>query len=181
MEWQKIFSALLLPCILLSVNWRTKTEEAWERGYILLIFSVNMILLFLFLFLYHTHTHTSIATYHQSYLPSGYTYHPNTSSYPYRATTTTNSGAPEIAEGDLLKIAERVPRDWQHLGIKLGVEYSILENLRTTHPSDTRSAAMEMFGIWQRTKGKHATKKALKTALLELKYGRVANEVFPND
>ena len=135
----------------------------------------------------HTHPHyTHTCTLHTPtplivpYAQSGgYMYRPSpTHTHLYGAP---KSGAEKIAEGDLLKIAERVPRDWQHLGIKLGVEYSILETLRTTHPSDARSATMEMFGIWQRTKGKAATRKALKQALLNLKYGRVANEVFPND
>ena len=96
-------------------------------------------------------------------------------------TTTSTNQAEYISEGDLLKIADRLPRDWQHLGIKLGVEYSVLESLRTKNVFDTRLSTMEMFGIWQRTKGKAATRKSLKEALKSLGYGRVAREVFPND
>ena len=81
-----------------------------------------------------------------------------------------------ISEEDLQKIADHLPHDWQHLGNKLGVQYSVLESFRTAHP--TQKAAMEMLKCWQKTKGKAATRKKLKEALEKLGYGRLAKEVF---
>ena len=102
----------------------------------------------------HTHTHTAPAV---------------------------SSSAIIISDSELMTIAERIPRDWQHLGIKLGVPYSVLESIRKNHAYDTRQAAMEMFATWQRSRGDKCTRSALKEALKSLGYGRVAQEVFGRD
>ena len=86
-------------------------------------------------------------------------------------------GSPQIPEATLFRIAERIPQDWQHLGIKLGVSYSNLEALRHQHIHDTRRATMEMFALWLKG-NKGATKSALKEALLSLGFGRLAKEEF---
>ena len=88
-------------------------------------------------------------------------------------------GSPQIPEATLFRIAERIPQDWQHLGIKLGVSYSNLEALRHQHIHDTRRATMEMFALWLKG-NKGATKSALKEALLSLGFGRLAKEEFPD-
>ena len=135
----------------------------------------------------HTHTHTESSCmpnpshpyYTRSYPPTVAT---PTMTPPTTAPTTSAAQQAEyISDGDLLKVAERLPRDWQHLGIKLGISYSTLESLQAQYPFDTRMATLTMFGTWQRIKKKEATRKSLKQALISLGYGRVAKEVFTND
>jgi hypothetical protein len=83
-----------------------------------------------------------------------------------------------IPESTFVKIAERLPRDWVRLGVKLGVPYTTIERLRVRHTADYLPAVMEMFGIWQRSKGREATKRALKRALVDMNFGRLAVECF---
>ena len=90
------------------------------------------------------------------------------------------AGSSQVQETTMMKIAEYLPRDWQHLGIRLGLSYSRLEALREAHIHDTRKAAMGMFGLWQVEKGEAATRTALKDALVALGYGRLAREEFPD-
>ena len=78
-------------------------------------------------------------------------------------------------------IAEHIPREWQRLGIALGIQYSVLESIRRKHSSDTLAASMEMFATWQRLKGDKATRIALKEALTSLNYGRLVQELFEED
>ena len=94
---------------------------------------------------------------------------------------TENSLAEFIPEADLIKIAQRIPIDWTHLGIKLDVEYSILEGLRRRYSTDYVPAVLEMFHIWQRSKGREATRRVLKKALIDIGFARVAVECFPNE
>ena len=116
-------------------------------------------------------------------IPPSYTHVPiRPIPLPRSDTDPSRRGEPEyISKEDLTRIAEVVPRDWQHLGIKLGVEYTKLEALRTKHPFDSTLATLEMFRLWQTKKGKLATRKALKQALIDLKFGLVAREIFAND
>ena len=85
-----------------------------------------------------------------------------------------------IPSSSFEKIAERMPRDWFTLGVKLGVESTQLQKLRTKHSFDHVPAALEMFGLWQQTKGRLATRKALKDVLVKMEYGRLAYELFPD-
>lgn len=78
------------------------------------------------------------------------------------------------------KIAERMPRDWFTLGVKLGVESTQLQKLRAKHSFNHVPAVLEMFSLWQQTKGRSATRKALKNVLIRMEYGRLAIELFPN-
>ena len=91
------------------------------------------------------------------------------------------AGAEFISDEDLSEIAGRILMDWQHLGIKLKVPYSKLESFRTKHHSSSEQAAREMLGYWQATKGKAATRRALREALEGLGYGRLVEEIFRND
>lgn len=85
-----------------------------------------------------------------------------------------------IPEAIFVKIAERLPRDWVRLGVKLGVSFSVLERLRYKHEPDHVPAALEMFGLWQILMAREATRKKLKQALVDINKGRIAGECFPD-
>ena len=104
-------------------------------------------------------------------------------SHTHTAPSVLPSRLPEvtISEEELMIIAERIPREWQRLGIALGIQYSVLESIRRKHSSDTLAASMEMFATWQRLKGDKATRIALKEALNFLNYGRLVQELFEKD
>ena len=85
-----------------------------------------------------------------------------------------------IPSSSFEKIAGRMPRDWFTLGVKLGVESTQLQKLRTKHSFNHVPAALEMFSLWQQTKGRLATRKALKDVLVKMEYGRLAYELFPD-
>ena len=104
---------------------------------------------------------------------------PQFSSYPLTSPTR-QSLHENIPSGVFEKIAERMPRDWFTLGVKLGVESTRLQKLRTKHSFNHVPAALEMFGLWQQTKGRLATRKALKDVLEKMEYGRLAFELFPD-
>ena len=85
-----------------------------------------------------------------------------------------------VSEEILVEIAPLVVPIWEHLGVKLGVPFSKIQEAR----SDTttfKAAVLAMFHMWQRQKGREATRKALKQALIDLKYKKVACQYFPND
>lgn len=86
-----------------------------------------------------------------------------------------------IPDSALETIAERMPRDWFTLGVKLGVPSSQLEKLRSKHSSNHVPAALDMFSLWQQAKGRSATRRALKDILVKMEYGRLAKELFPKD
>ncbi len=80
---------------------------------------------------------------------------------------------------DLNKIASRVTREWQHLGIKLGLTMATgLQEINIRHRGNPQQAALEMLYTWQKVKKKDATKRALKKALLQQSFGRLATELF---
>ena len=83
-----------------------------------------------------------------------------------------------FTERELLTIASNIPRDWQTLGIKLGLLFPALENIRYKHSLDVQGAAMEMFEVWRREKGEQATRTSLRDSLVAVGYGRMAEEVF---
>ena len=85
-----------------------------------------------------------------------------------------------IPSSSFEKIAERMPRDWFTLGVKLGVESTQLQRLRMKHSFNHVPATLEMFSLWQQTKGRLATRKALKDVLVKMEYGRLAYELFPD-
>lgn len=91
------------------------------------------------------------------------------------------AGPEPFTDSELMTIAERIPRDWQNLGIKLGIMYTTLENIRMRNMFDCRQAALEMFSVWRRNKGHQATRAALKDALMSVGYRRVVEDVFGKD
>ena len=86
-----------------------------------------------------------------------------------------------ISDDVMLKVAAGLPREWIRLGVKLGVEYTTLVNLGDKYLGDYIQAVLEMFAIWQRVKGPAATKQALKRALMELGYSRLAKQCYPHE
>lgn len=87
----------------------------------------------------------------------------------------------QISDDVMIKIATGLPREWVRLGVKLGVEYSTLVQLGEKHSGDYMQAVLEMFAVWQRLKGAAATKQALKRALMDLGYGRLARQCYPHE
>ena len=86
-----------------------------------------------------------------------------------------------ISHEDLDKIASKVHREWQHLGIKLGLTMTDgLRDIHYKHRSDPVKATRAMLHTWQKVKKKEATRRALKKALIEQNMGRLANELFPD-
>ena len=113
--------------------------------------------------------------------PTGLGMPPRYPNYALACTGTQRSGVHEhIPSSAFEKIAERMPRDWFRLGVKLGVESSLLRKLQSKHSFNHVPAALEMFSLWQQTRGKLATRKALKDALVKMEYGRLAHELFPD-
>ena len=86
-----------------------------------------------------------------------------------------------FTELQLKMIAQRIPRDWQNVGIKLGIMWTTLESIRAKHTFDCERAAMEMFNVWRRNKGEQATRVVLKDALMCVGYGRLVEDVFGSD
>lgn len=97
--------------------------------------------------------------------------------FPSAAHAPTSQSETELlfTDEELMSIAEQLPGEWQRLGIKLGLAYSILESVRMKHVLDPCQAAMEMFSLWQRTKGEQATRSALRQALVSVGYARLAS------
>ena len=81
----------------------------------------------------------------------------------------------------MLTIASHIPRDWETLGIKLGLLFPALENIRYKHSLDVQGAAMEMLEVWRREKGEQATRTALRESLVAVGYGRIAEKILGKD
>lgn len=99
----------------------------------------------------------------------------------YMPPVSNTSGAEYISNADFNTIAGRIKREWRHLGIKLNVDYSIIQELHDQNPNNDRLAARMMLDTWQKTQGKAATRRALKKGLLELNLGRLASDLFPSE
>lgn len=106
---------------------------------------------------------------------------PPTSSFPHYTHVPRTGLAEPIPRSALETIAERMPRDWFTLGVKLGVPSTQLERLRSKHSFNHVPAALEMLSLWQQIKGRLATRRALKDVLVRMEYGRLAKELFPNE
>lgn len=87
----------------------------------------------------------------------------------------------KFSTSELLTIASRIPQDWQTLGIKLGLTYHVLEDIRTRNIFDVKQAILEMLALWRREKKDQATRAALRYALLAIRYSRLAEEIFDRD
>ena len=83
-----------------------------------------------------------------------------------------------FTDEELLTIAGRIPRDWQTLGIKLGLVYTTLDNIHLRHVSNVQQAGVEMLQVWRRERGDQATRSVLRDALKSIGFGRLAQEVF---
>ena len=91
--------------------------------------------------------------------------------------------ADDIPDITMRQIALRIKRKWFDLGVKLRVECSELEAIQKglNHPTDYEDATKKMFHLWKRTKRELATKQALKQALVDMEYERLAQELFQDD
>ena len=86
-----------------------------------------------------------------------------------------------FTDGELQTVAGRIPQDWQTLGIKLGIIYPTLQNIRYKHVFDVQQAVLEMLQVWRAEKGERATRTALRDALGEVGYSRLADEALGKD
>ena len=91
--------------------------------------------------------------------------------------------ADNIQGNVMRRVAIRVKDKWFDLGRRLGVHVSELEAIKNNlnHPADYESATKNMFRLWKLTKGELATNQALKQALVDIEYGRLAQELFQDD
>lgn len=85
-----------------------------------------------------------------------------------------------IPNTTLVEIATLVVPIWEHLGVKLGVPFSKIQEARAS-TNTFKDAVLMMFQMWQQMKGRDATAKALKEALIDLRYKKVAHNFFPYD
>jgi len=86
-----------------------------------------------------------------------------------------------ISNEDFNIIASKVYREWQHLGIKLGLTtLDGLREIQSKYRNEPQKASRVMLHTWQKVKKKEATRRALKKALLEQSMGRLANQLFPD-
>lgn len=79
----------------------------------------------------------------------------------------------EVADGFLQKVAENIGRDWSRLGLRLGIEFRTLEQIRNSVPYDLRQQAYLMLVQWKETHKTVATMVELQDKLDELKLGRI--------
>ena len=87
----------------------------------------------------------------------------------------------EIPDIIVRQMAIRVKHDWFKLGMKLDVDCAELEAIQKgglDYPTDYEAAMFKMIRLWKLAKRELATKQALKQALVDLKYGRLAQELF---
>ena len=86
----------------------------------------------------------------------------------------------DIPDITVKQIALRVKHDWFKVGMKLGVQCAELEAVQKdlNHPTDYEVATFKMIRLWKLAKRELATNQALKQALVNLEYRRLAQELF---
>ena len=86
----------------------------------------------------------------------------------------------EFPDTLMRQIAIRLKEEWYNLGVKLGVNSFELDDVKEglSNPTDYESATKKTFWLWRIAKGRLATRAVLKQALVEMKYGRLAEELF---
>ena len=80
----------------------------------------------------------------------------------------------EVMDEFLQKVADNIGRDWSRLGVRLGIEFRTLEQIRHGVPYDIRQQAYLMLVQWKETHKTVATMVELQDKLDELKLGRIA-------
>lgn len=79
----------------------------------------------------------------------------------------------EVADEFLQKVADNIGRDWSRLGVRLGIEFRTLEEIRCSAPYDVRQQAYLMLVQWKETHKTIATITELQDQLDGLKLGRI--------
>ena len=79
----------------------------------------------------------------------------------------------EVADEFLRTVSENIGRDWDRLGLRLGIEFRILERIRTSVPNDLRQQAYLMLVQWKETHKTVATMVELQDKIDELKLGHI--------
>ena len=78
-----------------------------------------------------------------------------------------------MADEFLQTVSENIGRDWARLGLRLGIEFRILEWIRTSLPYDLKQQAYLMLVQWKETHKTVATMVELQDKVDELKLGRI--------
>ena len=79
----------------------------------------------------------------------------------------------EVMDEFLQKVADNIGRDWSRLGVRLGIEFRTLEQIRHSVPYDIRQQAYLMLVQWKESHKTVATMVELQDKLDELKLGRI--------
>ena len=79
----------------------------------------------------------------------------------------------EVMDEFLQKVADNIGRDWSRLGVRLGIEFRTLEQIRHGVPYDIRQQAYLMLVQWKESHKTVATMVELQNKLDELKLGRI--------
>lgn len=79
----------------------------------------------------------------------------------------------EVMDEFLHKVADNIGRDWSRLGVRLGIEFRTLEQIRHSVPYDIRQQAYLMLVQWKESHKTVATMVELQNKLDELKLGRI--------
>ena len=73
----------------------------------------------------------------------------------------------------LQKVADNIGRDWARLGVRLGIEFRTLEQIRHSAPYDIRQQAYLMLVQWKESHRTVATMIELQDKLDALKLGQI--------
>ena len=73
----------------------------------------------------------------------------------------------------LQKVADNIGKDWSRLGVRLGIGFKTLEQIRHSVPYDIRQQAYLMLVQWKENHKMVATTVELQDKLDELKLGRI--------
>ena len=79
----------------------------------------------------------------------------------------------EVADEVLQRVADNIGRDWSRLGVRLGIEFRTLEQIRCSAPYDIRQQAYLMLVQWKETHKTIATMTELQDKLDALKLGHI--------
>ena len=77
----------------------------------------------------------------------------------------------EVADEFLRKVSENIGGDWSRLGLRLGIEFRTLEQIRHRVPYDLKQQAYLMLVQWKETHKTVATMVELQDKVDELKLG----------
>ena len=79
----------------------------------------------------------------------------------------------EVVDEVLQRVADNIGRDWSRLGVRLGIGFRTLEQIRRSAPYDIRQQAYLMLVQWKETHKTVATMTELQDKLDALKLGHI--------